>query len=202
MTEIATMGLQTIEPAAALPVTLEEARTFARVVHDDEDQLLGELIAAATDHVQQATDRQFVPSTFRYTQRAFPIDSPIRLPIAPVLSVASVTVKDRDGAESVLEEGTDYLVDLSAAPVTIEPIKRWPLTGHYPDAVSIVFEAGYPPSGDSPPNPAANVPPRAKAAIKALVSWWFEQREPAAFAAMHTAPYHVQRLLHGLKVWR
>lgn len=100
-----------------------------------------------------------------------------------------------------LTEGTDFLVDTTTTPGTVEPVRTWPRTGDFPDAVKITFTCGYPGDGGSPEDLAAHVPARAKAAVKALAAHWFEQREPVAFAAAHEVPFHVKRLCNQLKVW-
>jgi uncharacterized phiE125 gp8 family phage protein len=196
------MGVVTVEPAGALPVTIEEARTFCRYPFTDEDTLISELIAAAVEHVEQATNRAFVKRTFAATFRGFPPGDIIRLRPSPLISVTSVTVKGRDGTAATLAEDDDYLVDTTASPGTIEPVRSWPITGDFPDAVRVVFVAGYPSDGGSPENLTVNVPARAKAAVKALTAWWFEQREPGVLAPVNEAPYHVKRLINGLRDWR
>lgn len=196
------MPLSIVTPAAADPVTVEEAKSFARYPHDEEDALFAELIAAATEHVQQATSRQFVPATFVLTLRGFPLDGVIRLPRSPLIEVSYVKYRDRDGVEHTLVDDTDFLVDDAAVPPTVEAVKSWPATGDYPNAVQIAFSAGYEGSEDSPPDLTANVPARAKAAVKSLAAHWFEYREPVVFGVVNKVPNHVDRLINGLKVWR
>lgn len=189
----------------ALPVTVAEAKTFARVaLSDDFDEydLVHNLIEAATEHVQQVTARQFVRATFKLTLRCFPLDDLIRLPRSPLCSVQYVKYRDHDGSLNSLVKDVDYFLDDAAEPVTIEPVKSWPAVGDFPDAVQVRFIAGYKTDGESPPNHAANVPARAKVAIKALVAHWFEQREPVAFGAVHEVPHHVTRLINGIRLWR
>lgn len=194
------MGLQIITPPSGTPVSVEEAKLYSRVSGDAEDDLLETLIASATDHVQQATGRQFVTATFALTMRNFPLNL-IEIPRSPLVAVESVKYRDDAGTLQTLVANTDYLVDAAAEPPTIEPVRDWPSTGDFPDAVQIQFSAGYPDS-NSPPDITANVPARAKVAIKALAGWWYEQREPVAFSQSFEMPYHVTRLLNGLKVWR
>jgi uncharacterized phiE125 gp8 family phage protein len=94
------MPLTIITPPAAEPVTVEEAKSFARVEDADEDALIETLITAAREHVEQATGRSFVVSTYGLTLRCFEPDV-IRLPRSPLVSVESVTYRDRDGASNV-----------------------------------------------------------------------------------------------------
>lgn len=196
------MPVTTLIPAAADPVTVEEAKSFCRYIHDDQDALIGELVSAAVEHVQQATGRQFVPATFLLSLRYLPSDSVVRLPRSPLIAVNAVRYKDKAGTLHTLEEGTDYLVDAAATPATVEPVKAWPTIGDFPNAIQIEFVAGYEGSEESPPDLTANVPARAKAAVKALAAHWFEFREPVVFGTVSSVPGHVDRLINGLKVWR
>jgi hypothetical protein len=97
-----------------------------------------------------------------------------------------------------------YLIDIASEPGRIVPAfnTRWPTTQHIIDAVAVEFTAGYAPEG-SPADHAANVPMRAKLAIKALTAHWYNEREPVPDTARVTEiPYHATRLIDGLRVWR
>lgn len=194
------MALEVCTAPAALPVTVAELKSFARIDFDDDDALLATLIEAARDHFEQASSRTFVPTTYKWSSRTF--SDLIYLPRAPLISVQYVKYRDNEGNSVSLVADTDYLLDYAAEPATIEPVKSWPRNGDYHDAVQVRFIAGYPGDDGSPPDLAANVPARAKVAIKALATHWYEQREPVAFSQPHEVPYHVTRLINGLKVWR
>jgi uncharacterized phiE125 gp8 family phage protein len=195
------MPLKLIEAPEAEPVTLAEAKAFVRVEQDAEDALFGTLIAAAREHVEQATGRQLVAATWELTLRCFPPDYLVRLPRSPLIEVVSVKYRDRAGALITLTDEVDYLTDAAAEPGTVEPVKSWPATGDFPDAVQVRFTAGYPSDGASPPDHAANVPARAKVAVKALLAHWYENREAAGVAEVYETAYHVARLINGLRVW-
>ena len=194
------MALEMCAAPEGLPVSVEEAKAFARVEHDADDELFETLVAAARDHVEQAVARTLVQTTYKWTARCFP--DLVHLPRSPLVSVQYVKYRDREGDLHSLVADTDYLIDYAAEPATIEPVRSWPMTGDFPDAVQVRFIAGYAPDDGSPPDPAGNVPARAKVAIKALAAHWYEQREPVALTQPHEIPYHVARLLNGLKVWR
>jgi uncharacterized phiE125 gp8 family phage protein len=200
------MPIQEVTPAEVFPVSVAEARRFARVDSSEDDPLLETLIESATEFVRAMTGRQFVAAGFKLTLRAFPaVDSGIlRFPVSPVIEVQSVKYRDRDGALHTLLADMDYLVDTAAEPATVEPIKKWPSTGDYPDAVQIEFRAGYADGGGSPADLAENVPSRAKVAIMALVAHWYENREATDLANRNLTrtevPLHVSRLLRSLRV--
>jgi uncharacterized phiE125 gp8 family phage protein len=88
------MAITIVTPPAALPVTVEECKAYGRIDFDDADALIESLIGAARDHLEQATGRTFVATTYQLTLDAFPCDE-IALPRSPVLSVASVKYYDR-----------------------------------------------------------------------------------------------------------
>ena len=110
------MPLTIITPAEGDPVTLDEAKAFARVADDDEDDLIAGLITAATEEIEKLTGRQFVPATFLLTMRCAPRDGVIRLPRSPLIEVTSVKHRDSDGALQTLTDEVDYLVDAAAEP--------------------------------------------------------------------------------------
>ena len=95
------MAITIVTPPLALPVTVAEAKAYARIDFDDADALIESLIGAARDHLEQATGRTFVQTTYQLTLDAFPCDE-IALPRSPVLSVASVKYYDRDGVLQTL----------------------------------------------------------------------------------------------------
>lgn len=196
------MGIEILEAPLEQPVTLAEAKAFLRYPHSDEDGLISELIEAATESVEQQCGRVFVQRVLRATFHHFPVGDVIRLRPAPLLTVESVSYRDPDGAVIVLDEGVDYLVDKTETLAEVLPLRSWPRTGHFPDAVAVSFIAGYPGDGGSPEDLTKHIPARAKATIKSLVAHWFEVREPIAFAAAHEVPFHVRRLCNQLKVWR
>jgi uncharacterized phiE125 gp8 family phage protein len=53
------MSLTIVEP----PVTVAEAKAYARVDSDGDDALIESLIGTARDHLEQATGRTFVATT-------------------------------------------------------------------------------------------------------------------------------------------
>ncbi|MGH6866301.1 MAG: head-tail connector protein [Methyloceanibacter sp.] len=192
------MPLTTITPAVAEPVSLAEAKAFAKVENTAEDDLIETLIAAATEHVQNMTGRQLEVATYLLTLRCFPHDCLIRLPRSPVVEVESVKYQNSDGILQTLVADTDYLVDAAAEPATVEPVTALPATGEYPDSVQVQFVAGYEPTADSPP--VSTVPKRARVAIMALMTHWHEHRPAGDVSQIHETPLHVSRLIAGLRV--
>lgn len=69
----------------------------------------------------------------------------------------------------------------------------WPPVLYVPNAVRIHFTAGYGTDGKA-------VPARAKVAIMLLVANWYMNREPVSSPELKKIPYHIERLLWGLRV--
>jgi len=79
------MPVKVIIPPAVEPVTIAEARLHARIDHDLEDGLLATFIAAARQHGEQLTGRQFVEAAYELSLDGFPCgDDPIELPKPPL----------------------------------------------------------------------------------------------------------------------
>lgn len=200
------MSLALITAPLAEPVSLAEARAYLRIgdsedTQTDEDTLISELIAAADDYVERLTARSFVRATWEISLRDWPGDNLIRLPRSPLSSVTSVKYRNAAGTTITLTETTDFLVDSSAEPGTIEPVSSWPRTGDFFDAVVVRFIAGYAPGVGSPVDHAENVPQMGKIAIKGLVSHWFDTRGCISDVGWHEAPHNVIRLVTSLRVW-
>lgn len=194
-------GLALITPPTVGAVSLDAMKSFSRFDLDDQDATFATLIEAATEHVQQATGRQFVQATFDLTLDGFPLWMPIYVPRSPLASVTSVKYVDRADVEQTLDSA-NYIVHTDREPGLIEPLITWPATAIREDAVTVRFVAGYPGVG-SPVDPAGAVPGRAKMAIMGLVAHWFEHREAGVAGTTVTeVPVHVGRLINGLRVWR
>ncbi len=106
--------LRLITPPAMEPVTLAQAKLHARIDHDLEDGLLATFIAAARQHGEQLTGRQFVEAAYELSLDGFPCgDDPIELPKPPLQAVAAVSFVAPDGVTQTISSATDYVVDTS-----------------------------------------------------------------------------------------
>lgn len=155
-------GISPSTAARSLAVTLESVRSRAREMTGDFDGLFRELIEEATDRLEQETSRRFINQTVTVKFDRFPYDdSPIRLPVAPVQSVTSVSYINSSGT-SVTWSTSLYDVDTDQEPARIRPAYNQ----SYPDirdetevnSVTVTLVAGY---GTGPDD----VPPMARSAI-------------------------------------
>lgn len=141
------MRLTVVKPATAEIISLEEAKTHLNVTSAADDALIARLIGTAVaklDGPKGLLGRSLAPAQYRMTLDAFtPV---IEVPLPPVRSVDAVTYVDATGAiitiapaayrVSGLDDDTPAAIDLPAA-------SRWPPTPRAPEAVQILFTAGY-----------------------------------------------------------
>lgn len=66
------MPLQLVTPPAGEPVSLAEAKQHLRVDGDDDDLLIGSLIAAARQAAETQTGRQLITARWKLVLDAFP----------------------------------------------------------------------------------------------------------------------------------
>lgn len=83
------MRLSCITQPTTQPVTVEEAKSFCRVLDSDNDAIISLLIDAATDYAQNVTGRQLCTATYEVVVGGQ--QSPLRLPKAPLKTIISVT---------------------------------------------------------------------------------------------------------------
>jgi uncharacterized phiE125 gp8 family phage protein len=180
---------QTVAPLAE-PVTPAEIKQHCRVEVDDDDEYLSALIIGAREYVETRTGRQLLQATWQQVHDQFPAMFLLSRP--PLLSVDSITYWDWDGVLRTVDPST-YLVDTLAQPGRVTPIygQIWPFPMYRIGAVTVTFKAGY---GDDP----ADVPERAKLAIKWLVAHWYENREAVSEASFYDVPIGVKTLLQSL----
>lgn len=187
------MGLSLTTEPTDEPVTLDETKKFLRLTPDqnyDDDDLVS-LITDARQYVEQYLRRQLMPATFTLAMDRFPYltildpqnqanpkfdnanyyyGSPDRfaiwVPRPPLVAITSITYVDNNDAVQTLAT-TNYVVDAVGEPGRIAPTygQFWPGSKIKPNAVTIVYTAGY--------ASAKLVPGPIKRAIKQLVSHWY-----------------------------
>ncbi|MDK9697792.1 MAG: head-tail connector protein [Siculibacillus sp.] len=185
-----------IDPPAIEPVTLAEAKAHLRLTGSDDDDYVAAMITAARIQVESATRRVLIDQTWRIYRDDWPSDGHVAIPIAPVKSIAAVTVYDADGEPTELAP-TDRLLDVASQPARLVFTGAAPHPGRAVNGIEIDVVAGYGPSGLEVPQPL-------RLAVMTLVARWYEDREglaygivpsrvAAAFEAL-VAPFRVMRL--------
>ena len=170
------------------PLTATEAREFLRVDGTDENTAIETYIAAARAEAEHDLQRSLLTQTITMTLSSFP--SEIRLPRPPIQSVSSVKYYDDDNVQKTLTVTTDYLVRVgeSSGCIYRPSASSWPTTYDRPDAVEVIYVAGW--------TSAALVPAEIRAYIRMVVGSIYANRE--AFVNGTTSTQFAGRFLDGL----
>lgn len=147
-------------PPDSEPVTLEAAKLFLRIDHDDENSLINDLIRSAREQIETLCSQTLIQRQQQaiWTQ---PFSSCLRFPTNPIQAVSNVVVYFPDGQEQSI---TDFDVNLRATPAT--------LGFDIPKGVSTIvatIHAGYGATAEDIPMPL-------RQAILLLIGQGYEQR--------------------------
>lgn len=153
------------------PVSLTEAKAQLDIGYTDKDALITALIQAATGYLDGWTGilgRCLVEQTWRQDFDRFAYC--LRLPLSPVIDIASVKYDDAAGDEqTIAAENYSLLND------DLGPYVKFIDTFSFPDihdewpAVRVTYDAGYESEGST-----STVPAPIKQAILLLVRHWFD----------------------------
>ena len=163
-----------VTPPAIAPVTVAEFKAQSRVDVSDDDAIIARLISAATAHLDGWTGilgRALVEQTWRQDFDAFCRD--MRLPLFPVISIASVAYDDASGAAQTIA-GTNYRLvnDEGGAILRLNDEFAFPAVFDEAPAIRVTYVAGYPTTAG-----VSTVPESIKHAILLLAAHWYEHRE-------------------------
>ena len=136
------MAARLITPPVAMAVTLDEARTAARVDGPDLDSAIEIQVRAITESAEHEMNRALITQTYVDTIDKF--DGAIDLSPLPVQAVTSVKYWDTSGVRQTLPASAYSLVATSKlARVELAPGQSWPATFSRSDAIEVEFVAGY-----------------------------------------------------------
>jgi uncharacterized phiE125 gp8 family phage protein len=175
------------------PVSVAEARAFARVTSTTEDSIVEDLIAAARRYAEDVSGRTLTSSasTWKLYLDDFP-DGDILLPRPPVTAVSSISYEDEDGSTQTWSSA-NYQTDFKSEPARVCYVED----GSYPvtqaatfNVVTVTYTAGY-----------TTVPADYILGIKMLVNHWFEVRRPVAERSLIPVPVNITSLLRRNRVW-
>lgn len=173
---------------ASVPVSLEEAKRHLAVDHGEDDALIASLVGAAVAHLDGwsgVLGRALVTQTWRQSFPAFATE--LRLRVAPVAEITSVTYRDGNRALQTANPSTYRLIeDELSAIVRLDEASDWPSTYKQPDAVTVTYVAGV---------AAGSVPLPIRHAILMLAAHWYQNRETAAAGGAAELPYAVSALI-------
>lgn len=185
-----------------MPVTLDEAKSHLRVIDGNTDEYIETLIAAATELCESRTGRSLrVSQTLTQTYRCWPccvhFDRQPVLALQPGVDPAAdatvVQYYDADGVLQTVDSDEYRLLVSSEAGATLEFDSGFtrPALETREGAVIVTYMAGY--------ATIADVPARAKHAIKLLVGHWFTHQEAVNIGNVTSeVPMAVDALLGAL----
>ena len=153
-----------------------------RITGANEDALIAGALVAAVRAVEARASLAFMPQTWRVTIDAAPAGY-VSLPISPASAVDAVRVKDGQGGEILIDPDTYEFAP--GAPGKFCKKGPWPSPGTRLGGVSIDFTAGY---AGGPPEPLNQ-------AVMLLAAHFYENREAAGEARIHTVPQAVDALI-------
>lgn len=172
-------------------IELDEAKDHCRVAHDenDEDPLIKNLILAAESHIdgyEGILGRALITQT--WVQELDRFWSEMRLPLAPIQSIASIRYYDINETQQTLADTVYRLHSDAVSPyITLQSDQEWPATFDRDDAVEITFVAGY--------GNADAVPETIRQAMLLMVGHWYENRELLVPGQLSPMPMAADALL-------
>ncbi|MAU40976.1 MAG: hypothetical protein CMF31_05070 [Kordiimonas sp.] len=175
-----------------LPVTLQQAKSYLRVLDGEDDATIIDMIAVATRRAEVILNRPIIARQYRAEYDCFP--AAFELKKSPVLSVDSITYIDTDGASQTLVS-QNYRVDLGDRyrPARISPATgiTWPATASDYNTVKVDFTAGYGADWTS-------VPAAVRHAVLMLTGHYYDERSIVTYGrAATTVPETAAALLAG-----
>lgn len=185
------------------PVSRQTAKDHLRIDSTDEDSLVDLYIAAATDYAEEYTGRAFIQRQITANFGIFA--SFFELPKPPLISVTSIKYYDSDNVQQTVA-ASNYNINLSIpAKIDMYPKGNMPSTYERPDAVEVIYEAGYEPNETvSPVDSTFYVPASARAAILLIMADMFQNREGQALVigARYEANQTVKNMLDRYRINR
>ena len=177
------------------PLSLEEAKTFLRVEHDDDDQLIAALIASARMQIEGQGKIALISQDWRVVLDCWPHHGRIAVKPEPLKALNAARVYDFQGQPQTVDTQA-FVADLGNSTFAFMP---WTMRvpGRIAAGIELDVTVGF---GDA----ATDVPDSLRQAIRLLVAHWYENRGlvagadksvvlPSTVAAL-IAPYRVLSL--------
>lgn len=192
MSDALPLRLTLVTPPPIEPISVAEAKLHARIDETADDTLVAALITAAREMAESYTRRAFVTQTWKMFLDAFPSDTEIELPKAPLQSVTHVKTYD-DADVATVFAASGYFVDASTRPgrIVLRDAASWPTTAtRVANAIEVQFICGY---GNAP----TDVPLKIRQAMLLTIAHLYEHRGDAN----EEMPYTACTLLDSERTW-
>lgn len=190
MSRLARQTVTLVTPPVKEPVTLSEAKSWAKIETTDDDNTISALVTAARTAAEEYLRRALITQTYRLTRdlhvnnlyNTLPegsydlpvmalyggIPKEVELPKGPIQSITSVTTYALDNSASTYSPA-NYFLDTAGNRLVLNFGCIWPPNLRPRAAVEINYVAGYGDTGSSVPQPI-------KTAILIHVASLYEQR--------------------------
>ena len=160
-------------------LSLAFVKSHLRVDHADDDAYILALIKtaeAAIDGPNGMVGKAIATQRWTLKRERMIGTEPLALPVVPFRSVVSIAYYDADNVLQTLGTAEAIGAAFSAAGNEdwgqIAPVTSWPAMSQRPDALTVVFEAGYGDPDDCPAN--------LRHAALMMIAHWYENREAAS----------------------
>ena len=164
-------------PGTTMPITVAELKDHMKVDTTHDDTLIGYMIGAATEQVQDMLGLQIVQATWDWYLDSFADprngSATLRPPRSPVITVAKINYTDAAGNTQTAAT-TVYAVDTDNMPgrITLKYGQCWPDIYDEADSVLVQFVAGFATSTAV----ATEVPSNIRAALFMMVDDMYTNR--------------------------
>lgn len=193
-------ALKRIVPPPFEPLTLAEIKAHLRVTHDDEDDRILRCWRAARDYAEGPEGflgRALIDQTWDLWLDKFPANE-IKIPLPPLIEVASVNYVASDGFEQVLPDD-QYTVDAVSDYGWVLPNGIWPTPMDSINTVRIRFRAGYIDASFSPP--VGEIPENILQGLLIYTGTMFENRESVVTGHITAEiPWSAEQLLRRHRI--
>jgi uncharacterized phiE125 gp8 family phage protein len=165
-------------PPLVEPLSLEEAKAHLRISHDDDDQYITRLIAAARRQIELRTSLAIITQGWTALCDRWPQSGTIGLPVAPVASVTDILLHGDENTSATLEPA-HYILDAASRParIVLRADRLHPQATRAINGIEIRFVAGFGATSDA-------VPQDIRQALLLTVASWFSDRGELNRAAL------------------
>lgn len=170
-------------------VSLDEVKSHLRIDGASEDALLASLVLTSRLHIETALGLALMTQGWSFVLDAWPAGGVVSFPIAPVLAIDEIRVRDGNGGADTIAADRYEFAGAGRPQRVVCRDGRWPSPGTRVAGIEIDFTAGYGANPDDVPAPV-------RQALLLLVAHWYEHRDPFEIGAPQThVPSAVSRLL-------